>query len=73
MLKPLLVKRGLGEIGATGFEPATFRPPADERWALMLPGASPTSPGLDDLDASELAVGTKAVLQTSQAEISDPI
>jgi hypothetical protein len=41
-------------VGATGFEPATFRPPAGRRIVSMRPSASRTSyasTDLDDLDA----------------------
>ena len=40
-------------VGATGFEPATFRPPAERRSVQMFPGASGLSDAsgvLEDLD-----------------------
>jgi hypothetical protein len=51
-------------VGAVGFEPTTFRPPAERIVVSMRPGAcpaSPSSPAVDILDASDVAVGTKAV------------
>ena len=39
------------EVGATGFEPATARPPADTACLSIRPLASPTSPFMHDLDA----------------------
>ena len=51
-------------IGAAGLEPATYGPPAARQSVSMRPWASPaspSSPGVDDLDASDTAVGTKVV------------
>ena len=51
-------------VGATGFEPATARPPAGKRRASIRPWASPSSPtfpSMDSLDSLDAAVGTKAV------------
>ena len=57
---------GRTEVGATGFEPATFRPPAGKRPASMRPSASPGSrssaPGKTS-DALDNALGTTAVLR----------
>src|SRR4051794_35281592 len=51
-------------IGATGFEPATFRPPAGTQIVSMRPLASRTSHAstvLDDLDVLDVVVGTTLV------------
>src|SRR3954471_16866120 len=51
-------------VGATGFEPATFRPPAGKQIVSMRPPASTTSNAstvLDNLDALDVAVGTTGV------------
>src|SRR5215207_9853423 len=56
--------RRFSEVGATGFEPATFRPPAERQSVSMCPGASAASyvsRAVDDLDRSDDASGTKAV------------
>jgi hypothetical protein len=53
-----------GKIGATGFEPATFRPPAEPIQVSMCLGASVVSyvsSAVDDLDTSDHASGTKPV------------
>jgi len=54
----------LRRIGATGFEPATARPPAGRPWAAIRPLASPASPPsplTDFLDTLDASVGTNAV------------
>ena len=51
-------------IGATGFEPATFRPPVDGLGVWMRPGASDASlPSwvVDSLDGLDASVGTTVV------------
>ena len=61
---PCVSLRSARQVGATGLEPATFRPPADEFLASTRPGASPASPSFpaaDGLDASDVAIGTKVV------------
>jgi hypothetical protein len=58
-------------VGAARFELATFRPPAGQQSVSMRPWASPaspSSPGVDDLDASDTAVGTKVVLRSSRTQ-----
>ena len=53
------------QIGATGFEPATFRPPVERQSVAMCPRASAASyvsRAVDDLDRWDDASGTKAVL-----------
>jgi hypothetical protein len=53
VVRPRRAESGLREVGAAGFEPATFRPPAEPKSVSMRPGASPASPSfmaMDDLD-----------------------
>ena len=55
---------GLWLVGAVGFEPTTFRPPAERPGASMRPVASPPSPSSPPvfrLDVLDVAVGTTAV------------
>ena len=57
-----------GKIGATGFEPATFRPPAERLGVSICPSASRLSYAfrfVDDVDTSDDASGTKAVLRAA--------
>jgi hypothetical protein len=59
-------------VGATGFEPATFRPPADERPGTIRPSVSPTSwlsAPAKSLDAYDDAVGTSAVLPARRTRV----
>ena len=64
-------KAGSCEIGATGFEPATARPPAGELGVSMRPlpsPPSPSSPPEHDLDTLDVSVGTTAVLRLSSKD-----
>src|SRR5919204_4820284 len=57
-------RSGLRAVGAAGFEPASFPPPAESQSLSMRPGASPASPAFPRLDIPErldAAGGTKAV------------
>jgi hypothetical protein len=68
------LEAGLPLVGATGFEPATFRPPAGKQSMSMRPWASPASPSspqMDDLDRSDDASGTKAVLRRREGRAGD--
>jgi hypothetical protein len=63
-------------VGATGFEPATFRPPAERLSVSVLPEASRmsyASTSVDDLDRSDVAVGTKVVPRRSRVRSGGPI
>ena len=56
----------LVKVGATGFEPATFRPPAERIHVSMCLGASVVSyvsRGVNDLDRWDGTSGAKAVLR----------
>jgi hypothetical protein len=68
------LEAGLSLVGATGSEPATFRPPAGKQSMSMRPWASPASPSspqMDDLDRSDDASGTKAVLRRREGRAGD--
>jgi len=57
-------RASLNGIGATGFEPATARPPAGACTCAMRLGASPpspASPATETSDSSDASIGTKAV------------
>ena len=51
----------LSSVGATGFEPATARPPAGLQGVTMRPGASLASPTPRSTDLLDLSSGTKVV------------
>ena len=68
-------RSGLSLVGAARFELATFRPPAGRQSVSMRPRAFRSSVAcalVDDLDASDVAVGTKVVLRPSRVFVRQP-